>query len=67
MWGVCFGTLYKFYGGTFLVVQWLRLCSLNAVGLSLIPGQGTRISVTQVSHAATKSLYATNKDPACPN
>ena len=35
--------------------------------LGLIPGQGTRISVTQVSHAATKSLHATNKDPACPN
>ena len=27
--------------GTFLVVQWLRLCALNAEGTGLIPGQGT--------------------------
>ena len=29
-------------GETSLVVQWLRLCAPNAVGLGLIPGQGTR-------------------------
>ena len=28
--------------GTSLVVQWLRLCTPNAGGLGLIPGQGTR-------------------------
>ena len=27
--------------GTFLVVQWLTLCALNAEGTGLIPGQGT--------------------------
>lgn len=26
---------------TSLVVQWLRLCAPNAVGLGMIPGQGT--------------------------
>ena len=29
-------------GGTSSVVHWLRLCTPNAGGLSLIPGQGTR-------------------------
>ena len=29
-------------GGTSLMVHWLRLCTPNAGGLSLIPGQGTR-------------------------
>ena len=29
--------------GTSLVVQWLRLCVLNAGGVGLIPDQGTRI------------------------
>ena len=28
--------------GTSLVVQWLRLCALNAGSLGSIPGQGTR-------------------------
>ena len=39
--------------GTFLMVQWLRLCAPNAGGQGLIP------------HAATKSLHATTKYPAC--
>ena len=30
--------------GTSLVVLWLRLCSPNAEGPDLIPGQGTRVS-----------------------
>ena len=30
------------YGGTSLVVQWLRLSIPNAEGLGSIPGQGTR-------------------------
>ena len=29
--------------GTSLVVQWLRLCTSTAGGMSLIPGQGTKI------------------------
>ena len=29
--------------GTSLEVQWLRLCALNAGGMGLIPGQGTKI------------------------
>ena len=29
--------------GTFLVVQWLRLYAATAVGLDLIPGQGSKI------------------------
>lgn len=28
--------------GTSLDVQWLRLCSLNAGGMGLIPGRGTK-------------------------
>ena len=28
--------------GTSVVVQWLRLCTPNAQGQGLIPGQGTR-------------------------
>ena len=30
--------------GTSLVVQWLRVCTCNAWGIGLIPGQGTKIS-----------------------
>ena len=29
--------------GTFLAVQWLRLCASNARGVGLIPGWGTKI------------------------
>ena len=42
--------IQKALGGTSLVVQWLRLCSPNAGGLSSIPGWGTRSRM----HAATK-------------
>ena len=36
--------------GASTVVQWLRLCTLNAVDPSLIPGQGTKIlHATQLS------------------
>ena len=40
-----------------LVVQWLRLCTLNAGGRGLIPGQGTRSYMPQLKllHAATKT------------
>ena len=34
--------------GTSLVVQWLRLCPLNARGLGAIPGEGTRSHVLQL-------------------
>ena len=40
--------------GTFLVVQWLRLCAPNAGRWGSIPGQGTR-------------SYMAAKDPACSN
>ena len=33
---------------TSLVVQWLRLCTLNAGGLGSIPGQGTRSHMPQL-------------------
>ena len=33
----------------FLVVQWLRLCAPNAGALGLIPGQGNRSHMTQLS------------------
>ena len=32
----------KFLSGTSLMVQWLRLGAVDAEGLGLIPGQGTR-------------------------
>ena len=49
--------------GTSLVMQWLRLRPPNAGDPSSIPGQGTRSHM----HAATKSSYATTKDPASHN
>ena len=39
------------------MVQWLRLCAPNAVGLGSIPGQGTRSHM----HATTKILCAATK------
>ena len=49
--------------GTSLVVQWIRLCALNAGAPGSIPGQGTGSHI----HAATKSLHATTKEPTCHN
>ena len=52
--------------GTFLVVQWLRLCAPNAGGLGLIPGQGTRSHMLllivcmpelKILHAATERSH----------
>ena len=37
---------------TSLVVQWLRLSTLNARGLGLIPGQGTRSRMVQLRPGA---------------
>ena len=63
-------------GGTFLLVQWLRLCAPNAGGLGLIPGQGARSHMPQprgrmsklkipdaakIPHAATKTQCKPNK------
>ena len=56
--------------GTSLVVQWLRLCTPNAGGLSLTPGQGTRSHMLQLTvhmlqlkipRAATKTQSRQNK------
>ena len=49
--------------GTSQVVQWIRLHAPNAGGPGSIPGEGTRSHM----HAATKSLHATTKEPACRN
>ena len=46
--------------GTFLVVQWLRLCAPNAGDLGLIPDQ-----CTEIIHAATKSSHVATKDLTC--
>ena len=46
--------------GTFLVVQWLRLCVSKAGSLGLILGQGTR------SHMLQLSLPATSKRSCMP-
>ena len=45
--------------GTSLVVQWIRLCALNAANLDLIPGQGTRSHVLQLKilHATTQTQH----------
>ena len=43
--------------GTSLVVQWVRLCTLNAGSPGLIPGRETRSHM----HTATKSLHAATK------
>ena len=36
------------FRGTFLVIQWLRLCTPDARGLGSIPGQGTRSHMPQL-------------------
>ena len=47
---------------TSLVVQWLRLCTPNAGGLGLIPGQRTRSHISQLRVWMPKL-----KDPTCRN
>ena len=64
--GVCVGatglpvTWRKEKRETFLVVQWLRLCSPNAGGPGLIPGQGTRSHMPQLKNPCveTKTWYS---------
>ena len=49
---------FKDLGGTFLVVQWVRLHAPNAGGLGSIPGLGTRShmhATTKIPHAPTKT------------
>ena len=41
---------------TSLVIQGQRLCSANAGGLGLIPGQGTRSCMSQVRLGIVKAL-----------
>ena len=63
MWGIRKG----FLSGTYLVVQWLRLLTLNAGGLGSIPGQGTRSYLLQlrVHILQLKILEAAAKMLAC--
>ena len=49
------------YCGTSLVTQWLRLCS-QCGGPGFNPWSGN-----QITHAATKSLHTTTKDPTFHN
>ena len=50
------GLIRKIYKqGTFLVVQWLRLHTLNAGGTDLSPGQGIRLHTVQVKGPAWHS------------
>ena len=50
---------FKIFPGTSLVVQWLRLCTPNARGQGLIPGQRTRSHMPQLKilHVSTKTRY----------
>ena len=57
---ICF-SLKIFTNGTSLVVQWLRLHTLNAGSPGSIPGQGTRSHM----HAITMSSHATTKSTCC--
>ena len=59
--------LETWLSGISLVIQWLRLCTPNAGGPGLIPGQGTRSHMLQlrvhmlrlkILHAATKNWYS---------
>ena len=45
--GLPFGVM-KMFGGTSLVVQWVRLRTPNAGGPGLIPGWGTRSCMPQL-------------------
>ena len=47
--------LLRVNGGTSPVAQWLTLCTPNAGGLGLIPGQGTRPHMPQPRPGAGKT------------
>ena len=51
--------------GTFLVVQWLRLCAPNAAGLGSIPDQGTGSHMPQLSCNMMQLRSAKSLQP-CP-
>ena len=56
------------YPRTSLVVQWLRLCTLNAGGPGVIPGKGTRFHTLQlrVHMPQVESVpICCFKDPVC--
>ena len=55
-----FASLKNILLGTFGVVQWLRICTLNARGLDAIPGQGTRSHMPQqkILHTSTKTWHS---------
>ena len=40
----------------FLLVQWVRLCTPNAGGLGLIPGQGTRSHMPQLRNLLQSNM-----------
>ena len=44
--------------GTSVVVQWLRLCTANAEGLGLIPGQGARSHILRLQPGTAKEINA---------
>ena len=72
------GSSWKMIPGTFLVVQWVRVCAPNAGGPGSIPGLGTRSHLPQ-RRSCTPQLRVcmpqlqkiphatTTKDPTCHN
>ena len=64
----------KSYGGTSLVVRWLKLDAPNAEGTGSIPGQGTKISHAKTIKIKKKKknmdnkvlLYGTGNHVQCP-
>ena len=56
--------------GTFLAVQWLRLCTSTAGGVGVIPGWGTKLSYTawqKQNSLAQKHSHYTHNDPFLQN
>ena len=53
------------YQGTFPVIQWWRLCTYTAGGMSLIPGCGTKIP--QATGCGQKKKLPPNKKPLLTN
>ena len=54
------GNLRMLILGTFLVAQWLRLCTPKAGSLGSVPGQGTRSPMLhlKIPRATTKTQYS---------
>ena len=51
--------------GTSLVVQWLRLCASTAGGISLVPGQETKILHVSWGSQKKKVKVVGNKGHVC--